>query len=329
MIEEVLPDLYKIEVPLPGNPLKAVNCYLIAASGRFLLIDTGMNRQECELVMSTALRKLDVDLNNTDFFITHWHADHLGLVSTLATPSSKVYFNKPEAIVRDFQSHWEESATLGRQHGFQEDELSKALSTHPGRRYGGKRQVDFSILRDDDEIRIGDYSFICIETPGHSPGHICLYEPDKKILVSGDHILVDITPNIALWSKEGNPLEEYLASLDKVYDLDVELVLPGHRQLFRDHRKRIQELKQHHEARVNEVLSILEKGEQTAYEVASQMSWDIEYKSWKLFPASQKWFATGEAIAHLAYLEQKGMISRKGQEKVMFSLAGSKAKRQQ
>jgi len=181
-------------------------------------------------------------------------------------------------------------------------------------------------LGDGDEVRIGDYSFVCIETPGHSPGHICLYERDKKILVSGDHILIDITPNIAQWSKEGNPLKDYLASLDKVYDLDVELVLPGHRQLFTDHRKRIQELKHHHEARANEVLSILEKGEQTAYEVASQMSWDIDYKSWKQFPASQKWFATGEAIAHLAYLEQKGMITRKGQEKVLFSLEGSRAK---
>ena len=327
MTKEVLPDLYQIEVPLPGNPLKAVNCYLIAASGRFLIIDTGMNRPECELVMSTALRELDVDLNKTDFFITHWHADHLGLVSTLATPSSKVYFNKPESIVGHPQRSWEENAILGRQHGFQEDELSKALSTHPGRRYGGKRQVDFYILGDGDEVRIGDYSFTCIETPGHSPGHICLYERDKKVLVSGDHILIDITPNIAQWSEGGNPLKDYLASLDKVYDLDVELVLPGHRQLFTDHRKRIQELKHHHETRANEVLSILEKGEQTAYEVASQMSWDIDYKSWKQFPASQKWFATGEAIAHLAYLEQKGMVSRKGQEKVLFSLKGSRAKR--
>jgi len=61
---------------------------------------------------------------------------------------------------------------------------------------------------------------------------MCLYEPDKKIFVSGDHILADITPNISTWNELANPLKEYLSSLDKVYPLDVSLVLPGHRSLI-------------------------------------------------------------------------------------------------
>ena len=151
-------------------------------------------------------------------------------------------------------------------------------------------------------------------TPGHTPGHTCLYEPDKKILVAGDHILTDITPNIQCWSDQRNPLKDYLASLDKVYTLKVAHVLPGHRRLFRNYRERIDELKQHHKRRVEEALSILSNGSKTAFHAASEMTWDINYESWELFPAAQKWFATGEAIAHLRYLEEKEMIIREKEE---------------
>jgi glyoxylase-like metal-dependent hydrolase (beta-lactamase superfamily II) len=96
MIQEVSPQIYKIAIPLPNSPLKALNSYLIKGDGRFLLIDTGMNRQECLDAMTTALKKLDVDTTKTDFFITHVHSDHLGLTGTLKTPTSKVYFSEIE-----------------------------------------------------------------------------------------------------------------------------------------------------------------------------------------------------------------------------------------
>jgi glyoxylase-like metal-dependent hydrolase (beta-lactamase superfamily II) len=139
---------------------------------------------------------------------------------------------------------------------------------------------------------------------------MCLYEPNKKIFVAGDHILNYITPNIQLWSNEWNPLKEYLASLDKVYGLDIELVLPGHRSVFRNCKERIQELKYHHQKRLDEIISILGKGSQNAFQIASQMSWEIIYDSWDLFPVTQKWFAIGEAISHLKYLEEKKIIQR-------------------
>jgi glyoxylase-like metal-dependent hydrolase (beta-lactamase superfamily II) len=114
-----------------------------------------------------------------------------------------------------------------------------------------------------------------------------------------------------LWSDQGNPLEEYLASLDKVYNFDVSVVLPGHRRIFRDFRKRIRELKKHHQRRVEEVIDILKKGRKNAYQIAAEMEWDIDYGSWELFPTTQKWFAVGEAISHLRYLEEKGVIRKR------------------
>ena len=76
-------------------------------------------------------------------------------------------------------------------------------------------------------------------------------------------------------------------------------------------KERIQELKHHHQKRLDEIISILEKGRKNAFQVASRMTWDIIYDSWDLFPVTQKWFATGEAIAHLKYLEEKGIIRKK------------------
>jgi len=325
VIEEILPSTYKIEIPLPKNPLKALNSYLIKGRERSLIIDTGMNRQECMREMSSCLGRLSVDLKKTDFFITHLHVDHIGLVGNLATNASKVYFNDLEASIVSpdrSEGHLRQISAIYKSHGFAGDELKKATTSHPAYLYGLKRHVDFCPLKEGDTIDIGDYSLKCIETPGHSPNHMCLYEANKKVLISGDHILSDITPNIALWPEMENPLKEYLASLEKVYALDVDLVLPGHRNICNDHRRRIRELQEHHQARLKEILSALEDGEKTAFQIAPWVSWDIDCSSWELFPPSQKWFALGETIAHLKYLEENRMIHRKTREqKIVFSLA--------
>ena len=189
MIEEVISGLYRVEIPLPQNPLKALNSYLIKGDGRFLLIDTGMNRDECLSVMTSSLKRLGVDLERTGFFITHLHADHLGLAGTLATDASKVYFNEVEARVMN------------------------------------------------------------------------------------------------------------------------------------NHRQRIEELKEHHRNRLNEVICALQGGAKSAFQVAPYVTWDIEYKSWEQFPSQQKWFAFGETLAHLLFLEAEGKVRGEKQGgKMGFSL---------
>ena len=201
------------------------------------------------------------------------------------------------------------------------NELRSALDKHPGAKYGSDWIPEMKLLDDADAIHVGDYHFKCIATPGHTMGHICLYEPSKKILVAGDHILIDITPNIQCWSDTQNPLKYYLASLDKVAGLQVDLVLPGHRRLIRNHGARIAELKQHHAHRLTEVLTILEGAPLNAFQVASRMTWDIKADSWDQFPVAQRWFATGEAISHLRYLEEEGKLVRKNNDKIsLYSL---------
>lgn len=267
--------------------------------------------------MQSGLQQLGIDLAKTDFFITHLHADHFALLSKLATGNSKVFFNRPESELIEVSGWLERMVAYAAKNGFPENELRAAIQAHPGREFGSEWIPEISVLQDGDQISVGDYCFKCVSTPGHSLGHTCLYEPDKKILVAGDHILIDISPNIQCWSDEQNPLQDYLASLDKVNEMEIEMVLPGHRRIITDHKKRIAELKEHHRTRLEEVVTILSDAPKTAFKVASQMTWDLNCNSWEEFPKAQKWFATGEAIAHLRFLQREGSIFRKDENETI------------
>jgi glyoxylase-like metal-dependent hydrolase (beta-lactamase superfamily II) len=260
--------------------------------------------------MQAGLKKIGVSLDRTDIFITHLHADHFSLVSELATPDTTVWFNRPDAEIVESWDGIEWMVAYSGRHGFPEDRLRDALEGHPGSKFASGWIPEFQILEDGATIRYGGYHFTCIQTPGHTMGHTCLYEPDKKILIAGDHLLIDITPNIQCWSDERNPLKAYLESLEKTACLDVEVILPGHRRIFYDHRRRIRELQSHHQDRLSEVMELLRHATMSGYETASRMTWDIKAESWEAFPVAQQWFATGEALAHLRYLEQEGLIRR-------------------
>ncbi len=320
MIAEVFPDIYRIEVPLPRNPLRAINSYVVRGPDRWLMIDTGMNRPESLEAVRAGIRELAVDLDRTDFFITHGHSDHVGLVSELQIGSSHVFLHAADAAVVLDPHLWSNLARSAHSHGF--PDADTAVGKHPGKKYLFEGRPNFSCLREGDAVSVGRYRFRCVETPGHTPGHLCLYEPKAKIFFSGDHILDSITPNISGWAQENeDPLGDFLASLDRVAAYDIRLVLPGHRNPIPDHRRRIEELKAHHRVRTREVVGILRRGAQTAYRVAAQMQWDLSYSRWEDFPVPQQWFATGEALAHLLYLEKRGEIVRTWSDgKASFSI---------
>lgn len=310
IVQELRPDLFRIKVPLPDSPLKFLNSYVVRSAGRNLVIDTGLNRTACLTAMKAGLEELNLDPERTDYFITHLHADHFGLVSRLKGGTSRVFFNRPDAEIIEAWSGWDPMVASAAENGFPEEELRRAIAQHPGFKFSSEWVPELNILNDGDLIETGDYCFRCIHTPGHSLGHTCLFEPEKKILVAGDHILIDITPNIQCWSENQDPLASYLESLDLTYGLDVELTLPGHRRLITDHRRRIAQLKAHHHDRCEEIVEILSHGTLTAYAIAARMTWDIKCESWDEFPLAQKWFATGEAISHLRYLNGRGRIGR-------------------
>ena len=134
MCEEILPNLFRLKIPLPESPLKYLNSYVIRDANRSMIIDTGLNRQECLEAMMAGLHKVGIDLEKSDIFITHLHADHFGLVTKLATDSSHVYFSRPEKELMESWEGFEAMIAYAGKNGFPENELRSALDKHPGDR---------------------------------------------------------------------------------------------------------------------------------------------------------------------------------------------------
>jgi len=330
MVEEIREGLFRVVVPLPGNPLKEVNSYLLTSRDRNLVIDTGMNRPECQEVLEAGFAELKLDRSRTDFLATHLHADHQGLISTMMSDTSRAYMGALDtpAFRAGDGNTWSRDGFMGnyaKRSGFPDDDLEASMQNHPGFKYSSARTVEYVPLHDGDRLTVGDYELEVLHTPGHTGGHVCLYDRDKALLFSGDHVLGDITPNIATWSDDEDPLSQYLDALREVNGLEVELCLPGHRSLIHNFHVRVAEIIEHHRVRANEVIEILEAGSKHAYDTARQMTWSIRAASWEEFPVMQRWFATGEAIAHLQYVEGKGLIEMMERDDlIIFSASGGK-----
>ena len=317
MITEIYPNIFKNEIPLPKNPLKAINSYIIISESRNLIIDTGFNTIECQTELIKGLEELNLDLDKTDLLITHMHVDHSGLAPFLKERGVQaVYFSQIDATILNQTTERDLFfKSLNQQLGF---ESEKPLTF--GKEFGTMQTgpLEFSPLFEGNKIKVGNYCFEVVDIPGHTPGHIGLYERNHKLFFCGDHILDEITPNITFWGFEYDILATYFKSLKKVYNFEIDYLFTAHRRIIRDHQVRITELLRHHEKRIKEILSILRDGRKNPVEMAAAMHWDLSHKKWADFPFSQKWFASGEALSHLEHLVHIGLVERTDNKGVLL-----------
>lgn len=322
MIQEILPNIYKIEIPLPQNPLKALNSYLIVGEDDFLLVDTGFNRRESKEVLLKALESLKVDLEKTRVIITHLHADHSGLGQVLFRKGARLLMEAREAQrikALSKEENWENMKGDLKTFGLAVDQ--NFFEDHPGKIYAPKEDFTFQPIKEGERIFIGDYCFEVILVPGHTPHMINLFDREKGIYISADHVLDSITPNIGFWGYDQEKmLEKYLKSLKKVQAYPIKIMLPSHRGLIRKPKERIEELLVHHKKRLEEVEAIINKksGALTVEDVARDMDWRIRAKSWEDFPDPQKSFAAGEAMSHLEYLRDHGRIASYWEDQIIY-----------
>ncbi len=310
--------VHKIRVPLTGSPLGWVNSYVIRTDEGYALVDCGWDMPDSLAALRKGLDELNIPLESIRrLIITHNHPDHYGLAGRLVQLAScGVTMHKLEAIhiesryvnmsaLQSEMEHWL------RIHGAPSGELMAMVK-------GSEAILErVNVVEPDiqvsggEKIAAGPLEWEIIWTPGHSVGHICLYERTRKAFLSGDHILNPISPSIGLHAESmGNPLSDYLSSLAAIRERDVEVVLPAHGDEFRGFRKRIDELISHHEARLEEICGIIEReGPRMAYETASQMRWKSE-GAWNEWPPFQRRMATTEALAHLELLVSRGTLRR-------------------
>lgn len=316
---EVSPGIYLLKVPIPDNPLEYVNAYLIEGDGRFVLVDPGWPSREALAALRMELAEIGLDIERTStVVVTHGHPDHFGLAGEVQRLSgAEVVMHDVEVPKKMNQS----TATLFRDqlwrwlldNGLPQDKLDLLqLPPFDFGHFAWWISPDKTV-EDGEAFYIGSRRFEIIWTPGHSPGHICLYHKASRTLLAGDHLLPNITSNVSLMPftyAMDNPLQSYLDSLGKVALFDVDLVLPGHGDPFHRFRERLDELYVHHEQRINELLSSLGQEEKTAYEISLKMPWVgiSEIVLGEDLPLSQQPMAIGETLAHLELLKRGGRI---------------------
>jgi glyoxylase-like metal-dependent hydrolase (beta-lactamase superfamily II) len=316
---EVAPGIYLLKVPIPDNPLGYVNTYLIDGDERYALVDPGLPSREALSALKGQLAEIGLGVERiATVVVTHGHPDHFGLAGEIRRLSGAEVVMHDREFPKQLHQfnpdlHRDQMLNWLIANGMPQDKTDQLEGPPIG-------AGDFTwwispdrTVEDGETLCIGSQRFEIIWTPGHSPGHICLYHAASRTLLSGDHVLPNITSNVSLnpfTSSMDNPLGAYLDSLGKVALFEVDLVLPGHEDPFHHFRKRLDELYLHHKQRIGELMRSLGEGKKTAYEIALKMPWvDIsEVVLGEELPLSQHPAAVGETLAHLELLTREGKV---------------------
>ena len=312
--------IYTFPIPLPENPLKWLNCYVIKGEndGRNLLIDAGFNRPECREALNEGMAELGLNSENTDVFFTHLHSDHTGNAGYLEKQGFRLIMGGRDHEELHYAPKAVKAADMKKRSylmGTPSDVIDTALSQNHALLYTSE-PFHAVLVKGGNILEYGGRSLECIETPGHTPGHLCLYDREHKLIFLGDHILFDISPNIVYFPSFPGSLQAYFDSLKKIKAYSIETALPAHRTAGdKTVPERVDELLAHHQARLEETLqAVAAIPGSTVYEIAGHMTWRIRARNWDEFPAGQKWFAVSECLAHLEHLERQGHIISKQDE---------------
>lgn len=315
---EVIPGIHQVMIPLAGFALQRINVYLIQGNDGWLLVDCGWNTPEAFAALEGALQELRISFRDiSQIVVTHIHPDHYGMAGRLKKLSGcKLAMHRTEATLIQSRYVWMDKllGDIGdflTQNGVPPEETAILKNASlPVLNFVVNASPDI-ILDGGEIIPAGKFSFKVLCTPGHSPGHICLYEPSHKILLAGDHVLPATTPHVGFHpQQQGNPLADFLRSLQAIEKLDVAVVLPGHEQVFHNFHTRVKELITHHERRGEEVLRLVSGKAKTAYDISPQISWGTSNASWQSLPAIDRRLAVMEALAHLEYLCHQGKLRK-------------------
>lgn len=290
-----------------------VHCYLIEDEGRRVLVDPGWDTDDGVRVLRERLRGLGVVLADLDaVHVTHLHPDHLGTARVIqAEAGCPVYLGEADARGIRQAGDGTTDRRLASITGFltlsgAPVEVVDALETERGLMGAFDRFGALRLESTPPEWCVGDIRVETVSTPGHTPGHSCYYLPAQGLLLTGDHVLPRVTPNVAAYDYAANPLADYLASLRRLQELDVRQVLPGHEFRFDDLGRRVAQLLDHHERRADEVITCLTRlGSATTWDLAERLRWS---RPWADMDGYARRSANGETAAHLTYLLSESRV---------------------
>jgi glyoxylase-like metal-dependent hydrolase (beta-lactamase superfamily II) len=327
---EIVNGLHQLKVPVPNNPVGYTLPYLFEVPGGAAIIDPGWDAPESVESLQGQLGELGLSFGDIrQVIVTHIHPDHYGMAARVkeASGCEVLVHEKDVEFLRWRQREFPKLDIDGwfERLGMPHAPLPPSVGGRLGR-WAETSEPDRE-MTDGERLVLGDFELQVMWTPGHSPGHACFYESNLELLLTGDHVLPTISPNVGQWpGSESNPLGDYLASLERLRGLAVRRVLPAHEYDFLDLDARLDGLIEHHEARLQEVVDAMEEGATTGYEVARGIKWSIGH--FDGFDPLTRRAAMTETMAHLELLVREGRIeSRESDGKTYFHLANGLSKR--
>jgi len=327
---EIVNGLHQLKVPVPNNPIGYTLPYLFQVPGGAVIIDPGWDAPESIESLQSQLAALGLGFRDIkQVIVTHIHPDHYGMAAHVRRESGcEVLVHEKD--IEFLRWRQRDFATLDingwfERHGMPDTALPPSVGGRMGR-WGEASEPDRT-MSDGERLRVGDFELQVMWTPGHSPGHACFYEENLELLLTGDHVLPTISPNVGQWpGTDTNPLGDYLASLQRLRGLSVKRVLPAHEYDFEDLEARLDGLMEHHDARLQEVIDAMQAGADTGYEIARGIKWSIGH--FDGFDPMTRRAAMTETMAHLEHLMREGRIDRREEpDRTYYDLANGLSKR--
>jgi glyoxylase-like metal-dependent hydrolase (beta-lactamase superfamily II) len=309
--EKVLPGIWRLRLPLPWPGVPHCNAWALASGSGIVLVDTGMHEPGSMAHLDRALDQAGVTIEHVRLIVcTHAHVDHCGQAPPIAERAGcEVWMHRNHAhhsaTAEDPEQAIARRLAIAHQSGVPAEDVRRWLER---RRSQGSGQA--GTLHVDRELAEGDTvdtdlgTWQVIETPGHAPSHICLYQPERRLLISGDHLL----GRVSLYFDAGytpDPVAEFLDSLGKVERLDARLVLSGHGRPFTDVAGHVAANRALVEQRLAAVQAELDQGPRTQYEIAQAVYGE------RFTEATVQWLLS-KTLCYLNHLERRGLARRQG-----------------
>jgi glyoxylase-like metal-dependent hydrolase (beta-lactamase superfamily II) len=311
-LTQIAADIFQLRLPLPFA-LNHVNCYLLAGDRGWNIFDTGLNTPAGREGWQAAFAALEIGPGDIEqIILTHVHPDHYGMAGWLQECcNAPVWMSPREAELSELV--WKRSDLLGAlPRMFGQAGVPPEIKEEIIAATGKTRQLTLphphtvKHLQPGATLTIGQRQLTALHAPGHSDGQLIFYDSADKVMLSGDQVLIKITPNIGLWPMtDPDPLGRYLTSLRELMALEVRLALPGHGPLINDWQGRLAELEQHHAKRLETMMANIDSAGLTPYQV-SAYAFNLD----RLSPHEVR-FAVAETLAHLEYLVQQQHLRRR------------------
>lgn len=305
--EPVRTGIWSIPVPIPANPLRYTLCYAVDFGDGLVLVDPGWGSDEGWDALARGLGAAGRTVDEVaGVLLTHVHPDHHGLTRRITAVSGAWVAMHPAEFAfqdsRKTETSAVDEAWLSRC-GVPDGQVAELALTSAQHVLLLSMPAPDLLLEDGDVVPGTAGRFRAVWTPGHTPGHLCFYGAEEDVLLTGDHLLPRISPNIGHGPFTTDPpLAAYLDSLDRVARYHSALALPGHEYRFAGIADRAAVLRTHHAQRRTELVGLVRaSGQASTWDVASRAGWS---KGWASLAPGGRRAALAETSAHLHHLAQ-------------------------